>query len=99
MAEWLVLEFADRAVELFDPIARQAGGIKAEDRYGVSRFFPMTTISIWAVKIQSGEFSSAEEVASLAAQAKHQAKTQGSELFILDRTDMGPLTAAVPASY
>lgn len=97
--EQLVREFADRAVELFDPIARQAGGIQAEDRYGVSRFFPMTTISIGAVKIQSGEFSSAEEVASLAAQAKHQAKTQGSELFILDRTDMGPLTAAVPASY
>jgi diguanylate cyclase (GGDEF)-like protein len=85
--EQLVREFADCAIELFDPVAQQVGGIQAEDRHGVSRFFPLTTISIGAVKIQSGEFSSAEEVASLAARAKHKAKMQGAGLVILDHID------------
>ena len=53
----------------------------------------MTTISIGAVKIQSGEFSSAEEVASLAARAKHHAKTQGADLHILDLADRSALAS------
>ena len=82
--EQFIREFADRAIELFDAPAREAGGIQAEDRYGVSRFFPMTTIAIGAVKIKGGEYSSAEEVASIAARAKHDAKTRGEGLVMLN---------------
>ena len=81
--EQLISEFAEHATELFDLPAREAGGIQAEDRYGVSRFFAMTTLSIGAVKIKCGEFSSAEDVASVAARAKHEAKTRGEGLVIL----------------
>jgi diguanylate cyclase (GGDEF)-like protein len=80
--ELIVTKFADRAVELFDAPAREAGGIHAEDRHGVSRFFPLTTLSIGAVVIRAGEYSTAEEVASIAARAKHQAKIQGEGLLI-----------------
>ena len=83
-------EFAQCAVELFDVSAREAGGIHAEDRHGVARFFPMTTISVGAVKIKRGEFSSAEQVASLAARAKHDAKMSGEGLLILDASDFSP---------
>jgi diguanylate cyclase (GGDEF)-like protein len=79
-----IVEFADRAVELFDLAAREAGGIHAEDRYGVSRFFPLTTISVGAVKIHSGQFSTAEQVASVAARVKHDAKTLGAGLLVRD---------------
>lgn len=83
----IVTEFAERAIALFDMSAREAGGIHAEDRHGVSRFFPLTTISIGAVKIQCDEFSCAEQVASAAALAKHDAKTHGEGLLIRDTSD------------
>ena len=83
----IVSEFAHRAIELFDEPARVAGGIHAEDRHGVSRFFPLTTLSIGAVRIHRDEFSSAEQVASVAARAKHDAKIHGEGLVIRDHTD------------
>ena len=79
----LVTEFAECAIGLFDISARVAGGIHAEDRYGVSRFFPFTTLSIGAVKIHCDEYSRAEQVASLAARAKHEAKMSKAGLLVL----------------
>ena len=46
------------------------------------RFFPCTTVSIGAVPINGTLFSRAEEVANLAAQAKHDAKRTGLGLFV-----------------
>ena len=64
--------------------AREAGGIQAEDRHGVPRFFPCTTLAIGAVAVRLGRYHRAEDVASAAALAKHQAKTSGSGgLFVL----------------
>jgi diguanylate cyclase (GGDEF)-like protein len=79
----IISEFANLAVALFDDSARQAGGIQAEDRYGVSRFFPLTTLSIGAVKVHGHEFTTAEQVASAAARAKHDAKTADTGLFVV----------------
>jgi diguanylate cyclase (GGDEF)-like protein len=73
----IVQEFSERAFAMFDEEAQQKGGIEAEDRHGVIRFFPCTTVSIGAVAIDSGKYSRAEEVANLAAMAKHQAKMCG----------------------
>lgn len=79
-ADWLqrcqrvVDEFAQEALALFDDPARKAGGIWAEDRHGVKRFFSCTTLSIGAVRISRGSIQNAEEVANLAALAKHDAK-------------------------
>ena len=83
----IVSQFAELAIELFDASAREAGGIHAEDRHGVSRFFPLTTISIGAVKIRRDDYTSAEQVASVAARAKHDAKIYGEGLLIRDATD------------
>ena len=86
--ESLVRTFASRALELFDEKALADGGITAEDRHGVTRFFPCTTLSIGAVVIRPNEFSSAEQVASLAALAKHDAKIAGAGLLV--RTAVAP---------
>lgn len=72
--ENLVHEFNERALTMFDAAAREAGGIHAEDRHGVPRFFPCTTLSIGAVAIDGRNYSRAEDVANLAALAKHDAK-------------------------
>jgi hypothetical protein len=62
---------------MYDEAVRRKGGIDAEDRHGVVRFFPCTTVSVGAVVIEGGQFSRVEEVANLAAMAKHDAKQAG----------------------
>lgn len=79
--ERLVAEFAERAQAMFDDQARVRGGIDAEDRHGVQRFFPCTTLSIGAAVIDGSQFSRAEDVANLAAMAKHAAKQAGVGLW------------------
>lgn len=80
-SESLVHAFNTQAVGLFDAAAQVAGGIEAEDRHGLLRFFPFTTVSVGAVVIDGGRFARAEEVANLAALAKHDAKHTGAGLY------------------
>lgn len=72
--EAVVKDFNEKARNLFDGEALEAGGIEAEDRHGVRRFFKLTTLSIGAVPVQPGQFQRVEQVATAAAAAKHQAK-------------------------
>ncbi|WCM89509.1 phosphodiesterase [Acidovorax sp. NCPPB 3576] len=83
----IVEEFAQEALALFDDASRKAGGIWAEDRHGVKRFFTCTTLSIGAVRITPGTIAHAEEVANLAALAKHDAKLAASGLAWRDAAD------------
>lgn len=92
----IVDEFAREALTLFDEPARQAGGIRAEDRHGVQRFFPCTTLAIGAVRITPGRFRHAEEVANLAALAKREAKQTASGVVLhggLTESSLGALAA------
>ena len=87
-ADWLprceriVEQFRTLALALYDENARAAGGIEAEDRHGVPRFFRCTTLVIGAVRILRGAFSKVEEVANQAALAKHEAKRQGDLVWV-----------------
>lgn len=72
--ERVLASFNANALSLFDADALERGGIEAEDRHGVMRFFKCTTLSIGAVPIRPGTFTRAEQVASAAAAAKHKAK-------------------------
>jgi diguanylate cyclase (GGDEF)-like protein len=72
--ERIVAAFNEQARALFDEDAVARGGIEAEDRHGVRRFFGCTTLSIGAVPVRPGQFQRAEQVASAAAAAKHKAK-------------------------
>ncbi|WP_069103500.1 phosphodiesterase [Acidovorax sp. RAC01] len=92
----IVHDFAREALTLFDDSARLAGGIHAEDRHGVRRFFPCTTLSIGAVRITPGRFRHAEEVANLAAVAKHEAKQDATGVVLhggLNESGQGVLAA------
>jgi len=90
----LVAAFAAEARNLFDDEARRAGGIWAEDRHGVKRFFDCTTLSIGAVRVAPGRIQRAEEVANLAALAKHDAKLSPSGIACMAAALPG--TAAMP---
>jgi hypothetical protein len=81
----IVESFNRLARELFDADALAAGGIEAEDRHGVMRFHPLTTICIGAVQAEPGRFERPEDVASAAAAAKRHAKHGNLALHVLDR--------------
>jgi EAL domain-containing protein (putative c-di-GMP-specific phosphodiesterase class I)/GGDEF domain-containing protein len=80
--ERVVESFNEKALDLFDEEAIARGGIEAEDRHGVMRFFPCTTLSIGAVPVRPGVFSRPEQVASAAAAAKHKAKISSQGIAI-----------------
>ena len=81
----IVESFNRLARELFDADALAAGGIEAEDRHGVMRFHPLTTICIGAVQAEPGRFERPEDVASAAAAAERHAKHGNLALHVLDR--------------
>jgi diguanylate cyclase (GGDEF)-like protein len=80
--ERIIAAFNERALTLFDKEAFDRGGIEAEDRQGVRRFFGFTRLSIGAVPVRPGAFSRAEQVASAAAAAKHKSKVSSLGLAV-----------------
>jgi EAL domain-containing protein (putative c-di-GMP-specific phosphodiesterase class I)/GGDEF domain-containing protein len=81
----IVREFNARAPELFDPGARAAGGIIAEDRHGEMRFHACTTLRIGVAYVVAGAYRSAEEVSSAAAVAKRLAKREAGGCYVVRR--------------
>jgi diguanylate cyclase (GGDEF)-like protein len=88
VCEEVIRRFDAEVVRHFDKEHRKAGGIEGIDRYGVHRFFPITTISI-AVIICGGErYGSAVDIARAAAEVKDSAKeTPGSNYLISGGTE------------
>ena len=78
----LIEDFAAEALTLYDDAARVAGGIEGVDRHGVLRFFPCATVSIGALCVPPGMLTHAEDVASEAAIAKHDAKLAASGIAV-----------------
>jgi diguanylate cyclase (GGDEF)-like protein len=92
-------EFDYLVRKLYDADAQASGGIEAEDRYGVVRFHPCTTLSIGAVEVTPGLLRCPEDVANAAAAAKRHAKHHGRGLWLLDAADdalVRPLAASSP---
>jgi GGDEF domain-containing protein len=79
--EAIVSRFNAGAPALFDPADRERGGIVAEDRQGRNAFFPLTTISVGAVRVRPGDYRRPEDVASAAAGAKRVAKKRNLGLW------------------
>jgi EAL domain-containing protein (putative c-di-GMP-specific phosphodiesterase class I)/GGDEF domain-containing protein len=80
--EKLVADFNLNARSMYDDAGRAAGGVYAEDRQGVMRFFSFTTLSIGAVRVRKGQFRNADDVANAAASAKHAAKMANAALVV-----------------
>jgi diguanylate cyclase (GGDEF)-like protein len=78
----IIEDFNTKARSLFDAEALARGGIEAEDRDGMMRFFGFTSLSIGAVRVRGGQYSQPEQVASAAALAKHKAKLATRGLYL-----------------
>lgn len=83
--ERIVAEFNAAAMALFDPEDLARGSLEGEDRSGRYATFALTTLAIGVVHPLPGRFTSAEEIASLAARAKRQAKRQQRGVFVLSQ--------------
>jgi len=84
--ERIVASFNDAARELFDADALRAGGIWAEDRHGVPRFHPVTTLTIGVVPVAPQRYRLAADVANAAAWAKRHAKHANRGVLVLDES-------------
>ncbi|MGA0609426.1 GGDEF domain-containing protein [Caldimonas sp. KR1-144] len=92
--ERIVAAFNAAARELFDAEALAAGGIWAEDRHGVPRFHPVTTLTIGAVPVAPQRYRQAADVANAAAWAKRHAKHANRGVLV--RNDEAPVPAEAP---
>lgn len=80
----IVERFDAAARGLYDQQAQKDGWVRAEDRHGVERFHPLTTLTIGAVHVTSNPGISAEDVANAAAAAKRKAKASNAGVMLLD---------------
>ncbi|WP_046115134.1 phosphodiesterase [Aquincola tertiaricarbonis] len=91
--EAIVAEFNLRVRDLFDAQALAAGGLQAEDRHGVMRFHPCTTLCIGVVPIKPGDYRRSDGVANAAAAAKRLAKHGGCGVHVLQAVPVHTATA------
>ncbi|MFY9512244.1 MAG: EAL domain-containing protein [Rubrivivax sp.] len=82
--ESIVESFNQQALDLYDEAERLAGGVEAEDRHGVMRFHPLTTISIGVFRVPANTEQRAERIASGAAAAKRRAKAAQVGVHVVD---------------
>ncbi|NMK44988.1 EAL domain-containing protein [Achromobacter sp. Bel] len=88
----IIAEFNEQAIDLYDDQGRHNGGIEAEDRYGVPRFFPFVTLGVGALTVtpSSCERIRPEDIASAAAHVKHKVK-HGNLSLVVERYTGGAL--------
>ncbi|MDX3983808.1 MAG: EAL domain-containing protein [Achromobacter sp.] len=89
----IIAEFNEQATALYDDQGRQNGGIEAEDRYGVPRFFPFVTLGVGALTVTPSlcERIRPEDIASAAAHVKHKVK-HGNLSLVIERYSGGILS-------
>lgn len=87
----LIAEFNERARALYDEEGRRNGGIEAEDRYGVPRFFPFVTLGVGALIVRPGLCGKIrpQDIASASARVKHRVKHEQAGLIVEDYAPPG----------
>ena len=81
-----VIDKFDRMIpEFYSPEDIAAGGFEGADRYGVSRRFPIMTISIAITICQKGTYDSAVSVAKAAAEMKDNLKGKAGSKYSINR--------------
>lgn len=93
--ETAIAAFNTSALRFYADEDRAAGGIHGEDRRGNPTFFGFVTMAIGCVRVKPVSPGSArygsEEIASVAALAKHRAKQEVSGCFLIDVDEGAPL--------
>lgn len=85
-------KFGEVIPEFFSADDQERGGYVTENRKGQLEFHPLTSVSIGAVLVEPGMFSSRLEVSRVAAEAKKKAKGIAGNSFFINRRAYGPLS-------
>ncbi len=83
--EKILTDFKERVMRFYSETDQVRGGIQAFDRSGNACFYPLLAISIGVVIPDLEHCHSHHDVATLATDAKHQAKKQAGNSLFIDR--------------
>jgi diguanylate cyclase (GGDEF)-like protein len=85
LASEIIARFDTSIPALYDPEDRARGWVEAPDRRGRTRRVPFVTVSIGIVPLVPDRFTSATEVARVAAEMKEVAKRRSGSGYAIDR--------------
>jgi len=83
----LIGTFTAAVPSLYSDEHREAGGIRAVDRDGVLRTYPVATLSIAALEVKAGRYADPGAIADQLQRAKGIAKAQRCTSFLLSAAD------------
>ncbi len=83
ICETILEKFQTARAPFYTQQDREKGGIDAQSRDGESQFFPMMTLSLGVLLVDTRLFEHTQKLASLATKAKKGAKHQGGNTYYL----------------
>jgi GGDEF domain-containing protein len=81
----IIREFDAMIPSFYSDEDRAAGSFEGIDRYGVPRVFPIISISIAVLVCEPGDYATAAEIATAAAQVKYHVKESSGSNYIIVR--------------
>lgn len=81
----IIAEFDSSAVEYYSEEDVERGFVEVANRRGIIEQFPLTSISIAVLEVNSNTFKNTLEIAEIASQLKHRAKTILGSTYVINR--------------
>ena len=81
----IIAEFDTSAVEYYSEEDVERGFVEVANRRGIIEQFPLTSISIAVLEVNSNTFKNTLEIAEIASQLKHRAKTILGSTYVINR--------------
>lgn len=81
----IILDFDYNVLDYFNEKHIQDGYMEVENRKGVLEQFPLTSISIGVVEVDSNKYKNVLEIAEVGAQVKHMAKTISGSSYVINK--------------
>jgi len=81
----IIAEFDKFAVDYYNDIDVERGYVEVANRRGIIEQFPLTTISIAVLEVDSRVYKTTLEIGEVAGQIKHQAKSILGSTYVINR--------------
>ena len=85
VCQQMIIEFDEGAKGFYNDIDVERGVVEVANRKGIIEQFPLTTISIAVVEVDSETYKSTLEIGEIGAQVKHRAKTIMGSTYVINR--------------
>lgn len=81
----IIIDFDKKILEFYNEQDKQRGYIEVSNRKGILEQYPLTSISIGVVEVDSGRFNNTLEIGEVGAQVKHTAKSIMGSTYVIDK--------------